>query len=254
MAIDFTGVTNVFMGGDIYNETPSLQCVYQGETEQWAYTDQGYVWRMMGGTYQGYDRFYDGDVVCFGYQSNTIWKNMSKTKLYDVRIAKNCYSPSSHISNPKISIIQSTKMQWSDDVGSDGVTIGWHISQDQLNYLNPPSFASYAYRVYTTGNGVWARFQTNNAYWLTTKTVDTQRRMALYPETHWWCTFSRAGSGTASNPFSYYECTIRDNNSTPNNTSGGDSDMNWLYENSVSVPAGKYTVVFKRVKINANNQ
>lgn len=242
MAIDFTGVTNVFMGGNtVYSADTSLQAVCQGETEQWAYSNQGYVWRMMGGTINGYDRFGVGDVVCFG-SGGSSWTGMTKTNRYDCSVPNNYITTGSNYNN-KIGILGYGRiLSWSDAVGSDGVTIGWHLP-DKIDTLK---MAKHSYVVkQTASNGVYAKF-TQGYGTLGTATINNESRMYMYPllntSEQWWCT-----DCSYSNQAGWYSCKIKNDQSIY--IYGGDGNGVWKWQNGSSGLLSKYNVIFKRVKI-----
>lgn len=238
MAIDFTGVTNVFMGGNsVYSADTSLQAICQGETEQWAYSDQGYVWRVMGSTIDGYERFYVGDVVCIGGALN--WSNLKTTNTYHCLIGQNYLTRSGD--NYIIDVTElSNVLSWSDEFGTDGVKIGWHLP-DKTSELN---MVNHSYVVkQTANNGVYARFSQGYG----SLGTGTSNRCGMYPLTstteQWWCTYNNAGNNQEQ------WCYGRIYNDKTTKT--------YLYVADYmahSTASKQSYVVFKRVKINANNQ
>lgn len=236
MAMDFTGVTNVFMGGNANSKTTSLQGVYKGENELWNYTDKGYRWRMMGGTYYGNDSFSVGDVVCFGYATTSMWSNkdcLIPTNYYDIFNSSTNY----------VDISNTIKMGWSNEIGEDGKVIGWHLLyEDNLDF--DKNMCSHAYRVAETQqNGTYASFQTNSAYYITTQSVMITNIMTLKAgESSFWCT-----TGGNNNPLNYYYCQIRDiDGGYINGQQTLLGKKFWSY--TTGSPSG-YNVIFKRVKI-----
>lgn len=247
MAIDFTGVTNVFMGGNgnVYSADTSLQGVYQGETEQWAYSDQGYVWRAMGGTKEGYERFTVGDVVCFGYGGSD-WNGMPihLENIYD------CYIPNNYLSTYDngyaiYGIKYENVLSWSDEFGTDGVKIGWHLPDktDTLNMVNH----SYVVKQ-TANNGMDAKFSQGYG---TLGTITSGKYMYMYPlnsaTEHWWRTscnyYVAQDSWCFGKIYDNQTSTYIYIDATP-----------WRYTTNADNLTNRHHVIFKRVKINANNQ
>lgn len=248
MAMDFTGVTNVFMGGNANSKTTSLQGVYKGENELWNYTDKGYRWRMMGNTYRGFDSFSVGDVVCFGYGTTSMWTNMEDKTAKDCIIPNNYYDIYNSSAN-YVDISTTVKMGWSDEIGEDGKVIGWHLLyEDNLDF--DKNMCSHAYRVAETQqNGAYAKFQTNSAYYLTTQSImGFVKIMTLKAgESSFWCTDS--GSYMSDVPLHYYTCSISERN-TGTYINGQQTILYrkvWTY--ATSSPKDGYNVIFKRVKI-----
>lgn len=242
MAIDFTGVTNVFMGGNANSETTSLQGVYKGENELWNYTDKGYRWRMMGSTLDGYDSFSVGDVVCFGYGTTSMWTNMTDKTAKDCLIPKNYFDKYNSSTN-YVDLTTTIKMGWSDELGEDGKVIGWHLPyEDNLDF--DKNMCSHAYRVAETQqNGAYARFQTNSAYYLTTQYLMLTYTMTLKPGvSSFWCT-----TGGTNNSLNYYNCQIRDIDGGYINGQRTILGITF-WEYTTRTPSG-YNVIFKRVKI-----
>lgn len=244
MEIDFTGVTNVFMGGNANSETTSLQCVHQGENELWNYTDKGYRWRMMGSTLNGYDSFSVGDVVCFGYGTTSMWTNMEDKTAKDCIIPKNYFDIYGSITN-YVDMTTTIKMGWSDEIGEDGKVIGWHLTyEDNLDF--DKNMCSHAYCVSATSqNGAYARFRTNSAYGLSGIGILGVYFMKLSPGVgSLWCT-----EGGNYDPLNYYNCRIKvfDRNYYINGQQTVMTKKVWSYT-TTGFPSG-YNVIFKRVKI-----
>lgn len=245
MEIDFTGVTNVFMGGNANSETTSLQGVHQGENELWNYTDKGYRWRMMGNTINGNESFSVGDVVCFGYGNTSMWTNMEDKTAKDCLIPTNYFE--SYFGQRYVDASTTIKMGWSDEIGEDGKVIGWHLPyEDNLDF--DKNMCSYAYRVAETlQNGAYARFQTNSAYYLSTRSINVMniRTTLMNVEagaSMWW-----GVEGGFNDPLNYYNCKIKDFSGGYIN--GQETLMTkkcWVYTTGFS---SSYNVIFKRVKI-----
>ena len=238
MAIDFTGVTNIFMGGNANSKTTSLQGVYHGENELWNHTDKGYRWRMMGNTYNGGDSFSVGDVVCFGYMTKSMWTNK------DCLIPTN-YSEKYNSSTNYVDISTTIKMGWSGEIGDDGKVIGWHLTYgDNLDF--DKNMCSYAYRVAETlQNGAYARFQTNSENYLSTANISGLVKLMTLKAgvSSFWYT-----GGGYNAPADYYNCYIRERN-TGDYIEGQKTAFYrnyWAY--TTNSPSG-YNVIFKRVKI-----
>lgn len=240
MAMDFTGVTNVFMGGDVSNKTTSLQGVYHGENELWNHTDKGYRWRMMGNTINGNESFSVGDVVCFGYGTTSMWSGMSYKTAKDCIIPTNYYT--SYWSYKYIDVSTTIKMGWSDEIGEDGKVIGWHLLyEDNLDF--DKNMCNHAYRVAETlQNGAYAKFQTNSAYYLTTgKNILTSTAMIVEAGvSSFW------GTSSGNNPLNYYDCFIQGSGGYIEGQRTVFNKVIWTF--TTSRPSD-YNVIFKRVKI-----
>lgn len=240
MAMDFTGVTNVFMGGNANGKTTSLQGVYHGENELWNYTDKGYRWRMMGRTLYGYDSFSVGDVVCFGYGTTSMWTNMEDKTAKDCIIPTNYYT--SYLGFNYIDVSTTIKMGWSDEIGEDGKVIGWHLLyEDNLDF--DKNMCSHAYRVAETQqNGAYAKFQTNSAYYLSTKNILTSTAMVVEAgASSFWYTDS-----SGYDPLNYYNCFIRGSGGYVKGDQTILGRTHWGY---TTYRPDDYNVIFKRVKI-----
>ena len=245
MAIDFTGVTNVFMGGspNVYSADTSLQCVYQGETEQWTCTDQGYVWRMMGSTIDGYDRFTVGDVVCIG-TGGSAWSGAKTTDSLRCDLADNFLASTS---NRAIDIdAYYLFMTWSDAIGSDGVKIGWHFP-DRNNKFETVS-RSYVVKQ-TDNNGVYARFSQGYGT-LGTDLSDSNRYCSFYPlqnvTNQWWFTYSKDSYGNNQAKWLYGRICNREGSQHYIYSHNGCLGLttNGIDANSIS-----WSVIYKRVRI-----
>ena len=247
MAIDFTGVTNVFMGGsnNVYSADTSLQGVYQGETEQWAYSDQGYVWRIMGSTYSGYDSFSVGDVVCIA-TDNGSWRGARTTDTLGCSLADNFVTLAGDSGNIDIDGYYSV-MTWSDAIGSDGVTIGWHLPDKTATLKMVKN--SYVVKE-TSNNGVYARLSQGYGS-LGTKTINNNVLAAMYPMVgstqQWWFTYDKNSYGSNQAKWLYGRIVNKDGTQHYlYNNSGG---VLALSPNSIDSSAYNYSVMLKRVKI-----
>lgn len=245
MAIDFTRVTNVFMGGsnNVYSADTSLQAVCQGETEQWSYSDQGYVWRVMGSTIDGYDRFTVGDVVCIATNSGS-WRGARTTDTLGCSLADNFITRTSDSGYIDIDGYYSV-MTWSDAIGSDGVTIGWHLP-DKTATLK---MVNHSYVVkQTANNGIYAMLSQGYGSLGTTTTNNNVNAM-MYPlfnsTQQWWFTYDKNSYGSNQAKWLYGRIVNKD------------GTQHYLYDNgslalstnSIDSSAYSYSVVLKRVRI-----
>ena len=248
MAIDFTGVTNVFMGGDtVYSADTSLQAVCQGETEQWAYSDQGYVWRVMGSTIDGYDRFNVGDVVCIA-TNNGSWRGARTTDTLGCSLADNFLTRTSDNYYIDIDGYYSV-MTWSDAIGSDGVTIGWHLP-DKTATLK---MVSHSYVVkQTDNNGAYARLSQGYGS-LGTKTINNDVFATMYPlggstsTQQWWFTYDKNSYGSNQAKWLYGRIVNKDG--TQHYLYSSSNGVLALSPNSIDSSAYIYSVILKRVRI-----
>ena len=238
MAIDFTGTTNVFIGGAYNKAATSLQAVYQGETNEWMKQDEGYVWRLVQSTWDGNEAFSVGDVVCLVNGTSSYWTNMSHSGTYQSTLYFNYVS-----GNIQKIGYDSVRIRYSDEYGTDGKLIGWHLSDADVKPY-------HAYTVsHTKENGKYARLMTHSTHYLS---IDNSiyKKMMLDNSEHWWCTSSQLSGGSLNLPYGY----IMDDKATPNfaygtKTVSGISGYTYTTNHSSDLLGKRYNVVLKRVKV-----